>query len=36
VKLKTASFTVRATMAQSVRWKQAAEAHGHASGCRKR
>ena len=31
MKLKTASFTVRATMAQSVRWKQAAEAHGHAS-----
>jgi hypothetical protein len=31
VKLKTASFTVRATMAQSVRWKRAAEAHGHAS-----
>jgi hypothetical protein len=31
VRLKTASFTVRATMAQSVRWKQAAEAHGHAS-----
>jgi hypothetical protein len=31
VKLKTASFTVRATMAQSVRWKRAAEAEGHAS-----
>ena len=29
--MKVASFTVRATMAQSVRWKQAAEAHGHAS-----
>jgi hypothetical protein len=31
VKLKTASFTVRATMAQSVTWKRAAEAEGHAS-----
>jgi hypothetical protein len=31
VKFKTASFTVRATMAQSVRWKRAAEAEGHAS-----
>ena len=30
-RLKIASFAVRATMAQSVRWKQAAEAHGHAS-----
>lgn len=30
-RLKVASFTVRATMAQSVRWKQAAEAEGHAS-----
>lgn len=29
--MKTASFTVRATMAQSARWKQAAEAHGHTS-----
>jgi len=29
--LKVASFTVRATMAQSVRWKRAAEAEGHAS-----
>jgi len=31
VKLKTASFTVRATALQSARWKQAAEAEGHAS-----
>jgi hypothetical protein len=31
VKLKAASFHVRATMAQSVRWKQAAAAEGHAS-----
>ena len=29
--LKVASFTVRATMAQSVAWKRAAEAYGHAS-----
>jgi hypothetical protein len=29
--LKVASFTVKATMAQSVRWKQTAEAHGHSS-----
>jgi hypothetical protein len=29
--VKTASFHVRATMAQSVRWKQAAEREGHAS-----
>jgi len=29
--LKVASFTVKATLAQSVRWKQAAEAHGHSS-----
>ena len=29
--LKVATFTVRATMRQSVRWKQAAEAAGHAS-----
>jgi hypothetical protein len=29
--LKTASFTVKATMAQSVAWKRAAEAHGHVS-----
>jgi hypothetical protein len=29
--LKVASFTVKATAPQSVRWKQAAEAHGHAS-----
>jgi hypothetical protein len=31
VKLKTASFTVRATALQSARWKQAAESEGHAS-----
>jgi hypothetical protein len=31
VRLKVASFTVRATMAQSVAWKRAAEAEGHAS-----
>lgn len=31
MRMKTASFTVRATMAQSVRWKRAAEAEGHAS-----
>jgi len=30
-KLKVASFTVRATMAQSVAWKRAADAEGHAS-----
>lgn len=30
-RLKVASFTVRATMAQSVVWKRAAEAEGHAS-----
>jgi hypothetical protein len=29
--VKTASFTVRATERQSSRWKQAAEAYGHAS-----
>ena len=29
--MKTARFTVRATMAQSVRWKQAAEGEGFAS-----
>lgn len=29
--MKVASFSVRATMAQSVRWKRAAEAEGHAS-----
>jgi hypothetical protein len=29
--LKTASFHVRATVAQSARWKQAAEAEGYAS-----
>jgi hypothetical protein len=29
--LKVATFTVRATMPQSIRWKQAAEAEGHAS-----
>jgi hypothetical protein len=29
--VKVASFTVRATMPQSVRWKQAAAADGHAS-----
>ena len=29
--LKVASFTVRATMAQSIAWKRAAEAEGHAS-----
>jgi hypothetical protein len=29
--LKTASFTVRATMAQSARWKQAAEGEGFSS-----
>jgi hypothetical protein len=29
--MKVASFTVRATMQQSARWKQAAEAYGHAS-----
>ncbi len=29
--MKTASFTVRATERQSARWKQAAEAYGHAS-----
>jgi hypothetical protein len=30
-RLKVASFTVRATMAQSAAWKRAAEAEGHAS-----
>jgi hypothetical protein len=30
-RLKVASFTIRATMAQSVAWKRAAEAEGHAS-----
>jgi hypothetical protein len=29
--VKVASFHVRATMAQSIAWKRAAEAHGHAS-----
>jgi len=29
--VKVASFTVRATMAQSIRWKQAAEGEGFAS-----
>ena len=29
--MKVATFTVRATVAQSARWKQAAEAYGHAS-----
>lgn len=29
--MKVASFTVRATMAQSIRWKQAAAGEGHAS-----
>ena len=29
--MKTASFTLRATMAQSIRWKQAADAEGFAS-----
>jgi hypothetical protein len=29
--LKVATFTVRATATQSTRWKQAAEAYGHAS-----
>ena len=29
--MKVASFHVRATMAQSVAWKRASEAHGHAS-----
>ena len=29
--MKTASFHVRATLAQSIAWKRAAEAHGHAS-----
>jgi hypothetical protein len=29
--MKTASFTVRATVVQSARWKQAAAAEGHAS-----
>ena len=29
--MKVASFTVRATMAQSVRWKRAAESEGYAS-----
>lgn len=29
--MKVASFTVRATMAQSIRWKQAAEGEGFAS-----
>jgi hypothetical protein len=31
VKLKMASFTVRATLAQSVAWKRAADGEGHAS-----
>jgi hypothetical protein len=31
VKLKTASFTVRATERQSLRWNRAAEAEGHRS-----
>jgi hypothetical protein len=31
LKLKTASFHVKATMAQSIAWKQAAEREGHAS-----
>jgi hypothetical protein len=30
-RLKVASFTVRATMAQSAAWKRTAEAEGHAS-----
>lgn len=30
-RLKTAAFTVRATVAQSARWKQASEAEGHPS-----
>ncbi len=29
--MKVATFTVRATMQQSIRWKQAAEAEGCAS-----
>lgn len=29
--MKTAAFTVRGTVAQSARWKQAAEAEGHSS-----
>jgi len=29
--VKTATFTVRATMAQSAAWKMAAQAHGHVS-----
>src|SRR6202035_891686 len=29
--MKTASFTVRATMPQAIRWHQAAEADGHAA-----
>ena len=31
MKMKTASFTVRATMPQAIRWHQAAEADGHAA-----
>jgi hypothetical protein len=31
VRLKTASYTVRATTAQAVAWNRAAQAHGHAS-----
>ncbi len=30
-RMKTATFTVRATMQQSIRWKHAAEAYGHAT-----
>jgi len=30
-RLKVATFTVRATMAQSIAWKRAAEAEGHAA-----
>lgn len=30
-RLKVATFTVRATVAQSARWKRAAEAEGHAA-----
>ena len=31
MKLKTASYTVRATTAQAAAWNRAAQAHGHAS-----
>jgi hypothetical protein len=31
VRLKTASFAVRATMAQSIAWKRAADGEGHSS-----